>query len=73
MRECLVVEGLRKTYENGFQAVNNLCCKMFKDQIFCLLGHNGAGKTSTISILTGLIEPSSYGKLEVFGVDIMSQ
>jgi ATP-binding cassette subfamily A (ABC1) protein 3 len=32
---------------------------MYSDQIFVLLGHNGAGKTSTISMITGMIEPTS--------------
>jgi len=36
-------------------AVDNLNLKMYKNQIFVLLGHNGAGKTTTISMLTGLI------------------
>lgn len=34
-----------------------------------LLGHNGAGKTSMISLLTGLYEPTS-GEAEIFGVDM---
>lgn len=40
---------------------------MYSDQIFALLGHNGAGKTSTISMLTGMIEPTS-GVIEVLGM-----
>ena len=42
---------------------------MFADQIFVLLGHNGAGKTSTISMLTGLVQ-STDGKAELFGQDL---
>ena len=42
---------------------------MFQDQIFVLLGHNGAGKTSTISMLTGLFE-ATEGQAEVFGDSI---
>ena len=34
-----------------------------------LLGHNGAGKTSTISLLTGLYEPTK-GTAEVFGINM---
>jgi len=42
---------------------------MYKDQIFVLLGHNGAGKTSTINMLTGMQE-FKEGKAFVFGKDI---
>jgi len=63
---------LHKIYENGFKAVNGLNFKMFSDEIFCLLGHNGAGKTSTISMLTGLIN-SSEGDVNLFGIDMFSR
>jgi len=43
--------------------------KLYADQIFVLLGHNGAGKTSTISMLTGLLT-ATEGSAEVFGVNI---
>ena len=52
---------LKKTYENGFQAVKGLNVKMYHGQIFALLGQNGAGKTTTISMLTGLINPTDGG------------
>ena len=59
-------------YENGFEAVKGINLKMFADQIFVLLGHNGAGKTSTISMLTGLFQ-ASEGSAEVFGVDVFEE
>lgn len=63
------ISDLKKTFENGFQAVRGVNLKMYNGQIFALLGHNGAGKTTTISMLTGLIESSS-GSAEVFGTDL---
>ncbi len=39
-------------------AVNNLNLSMYESEITCLLGHNGAGKSSTISVLTGLYPPT---------------
>jgi ATP-binding cassette subfamily A (ABC1) protein 3 len=44
---------------------------MFADQIFVLLGHNGAGKTSLISVLTGIFEHSA-GSAEAFGTDMFN-
>ncbi|EGR32580.1 hypothetical protein IMG5_076830, partial [Ichthyophthirius multifiliis] len=43
-------------------AINNLSLTLFEKQIFCLLGHNGAGKSTIISILTGLISKNN-GKI----------
>jgi ATP-binding cassette subfamily A (ABC1) protein 3 len=63
------LEGLVKTYDNGVTAVNKINLKMYRDQLFVLLGHNGAGKTSLISILTGLYEATT-GSAEIFGYDM---
>lgn len=52
------ITGLMKEYSSGLRAVNGINLKLYADQIFVLLGHNGAGKTSTISMLTGLFEPT---------------
>lgn len=67
--EILKITGLCKTYSNGKKAVNNLNLTMYKDQISCLLGHNGSGKTTTISMLTGMIDITS-GDAKVFGKDV---
>lgn len=39
-------------------AVNNLSLKIYENHITCLLGHNGAGKSTTISMITGITSPS---------------
>lgn len=52
--QILKIVGLKKSFGN-FEAVKGINLKMYKGQIFALLGHNGAGKTTTISMLTGLI------------------
>lgn len=46
--------------------------KMFDSQIFALLGHNGAGKTTVISMLTGLIE-KSQGGAKCYDVDLFEE
>lgn len=45
---------------------------MYSNQIFALLGHNGAGKSTTISILTGLIEKSE-GEAVVYDTNIFEE
>lgn len=62
------VRGLRKVYDKKV-AVNNLTLNMYEDQITVLLGHNGAGKSTTMSMLTGLYQPTS-GTAFIKGKDI---
>jgi len=45
---------------------------MYRGQIFALLGHNGAGKSTTIGMLTGLIPPSE-GQAKVFDKDLFGE
>ena len=42
-----------------FTAVNDLTLSIKKDEIIALLGHNGAGKTTAIYMLTGMLMPTS--------------
>ena len=59
-------------YENGFQAVNGVNLKMYNGQIFALLGHNGAGKSTTISMLTGLLTKTT-GSARIYENDLFNQ
>jgi len=67
----LKIMGLKRTF-GDFKAVDGINLKMYSGQIFALLGHNGAGKSTTISMLTGLIPPTG-GKCQVFDRDLFSQ
>ena len=55
----LELKNLCKVYGKNFKAVDHLNVNMYQGDIFALLGHNGAGKTSTLQMLTGLLEPSA--------------
>jgi ATP-binding cassette, subfamily A (ABC1), member 3 len=72
-RSGVFLDNISKTYypEQGpeVKAVQNLSLSMFEGQIFALLGHNGAGKSTTINMLSGLFEPSS-GTASMFGLDL---
>ena len=54
----LVIEKLVKKYGEK-TVVNNLSLTLFKNEILVLLGHNGAGKSTTINLLTGIGTPNS--------------
>jgi ATP-binding cassette subfamily A (ABC1) protein 3 len=62
------IRSLRKEFGKKV-AVNDLFLDIYDDQITALLGHNGAGKTSTMSMLTGIIPPTS-GTAIIHGFDI---
>ncbi|KAL7057440.1 hypothetical protein AAHC03_019317 [Spirometra sp. Aus1] len=64
------VRGLTKRYVGSQQAaVNNLWVDFYEGQITSFLGHNGAGKTSTICLLTGIYRPTA-GTAHIYGRDI---
>jgi ABC-2 type transport system ATP-binding protein len=68
MPAILEVDRLVKKY-GDFEAVKGISFEVEEGEIFGLLGPNGAGKTQTISMLTGVVEPTS-GTARVGGHDI---
>ncbi len=66
----IVINQLSKVYENGFNALKNINLNIKKGEIFAMLGPNGAGKTTLISIICGIVTPSS-GKVTVDDFDII--
>ena len=60
----IVINNLSKVYDNGFNALKNINLNIKKGEIFAMLGPNGAGKTTLISIICGIVKPSS-GKLQL--------
>ncbi|MGH8877627.1 MAG: alpha/beta fold hydrolase, partial [Stackebrandtia sp.] len=62
----LVVRDLRKTYKDGFVAVDGVDFTVERGQVMGLLGPNGAGKTTTLRVLMGLLQPTA-GEIRVFG------
>ena len=53
--KALSIQGLEKTYGNGFQAVKDVNLDVEEGDFFALLGPNGAGKSTTIGIICSLI------------------
>lgn len=68
----ITLKNLRKVYPDGKTAVVGLSLQMYQNQITVLLGHNGAGKSTVMSMLTGLLEPTS-GTAIVNGLDIRNE
>ena len=64
------INNLSKVYDNGFEALKNINLNIKKGEIFAMLGPNGAGKTTLISIICGIVRPSS-GKVTVDEFDIV--
>ena len=64
------INNLSKIYDNGFNALKNINLNIKKGEIFAMLGPNGAGKTTLISIICGIVTPSS-GKVTVDDFDII--
>ena len=66
----LRITALNKFYSGGFQALKDINLQIEKGEILALLGPNGAGKTTLISVVCGIVNPSS-GTVSVDGFDII--
>ncbi|POR45358.1 ABC transporter ATP-binding protein [Bosea psychrotolerans] len=71
MQPIISVTNLSKTYKSGFSALKGVDLSIRRGEIFALLGPNGAGKTTLISIICGLVNPSS-GQVLADGHDIVT-
>ena len=65
MQEILTIRGLSKSYKN-VQALQNLNLKISEGEAYGILGPNGSGKTTTLSIVTGIIRQDG-GSFSWFG------
>lgn len=70
MTTAISVTNLSKKYKSGFEALSGINLEIHKGEIFALLGPNGAGKTTLISIVCGIVNPTS-GHITAMGHDII--
>lgn len=68
MQEVIKIENLHKSF-GQVKAVQNLSFKVKQGELFAFLGVNGAGKSTTISIISGTLDKDA-GKVYIFGTDI---
>jgi len=66
----LIISNLSKVYDNGFSALKKVSLKVKQGEILAMLGPNGAGKTTLISVICGIVTPSS-GTVTIDGFDII--
>ena len=69
-KDLITIDGLTKVYDNGFNALKTVNLNIKQGEIIAMLGPNGAGKTTLISIVCGIVKPTS-GVITVDGFDII--
>lgn len=71
MSTIIAIKQLNKVYKSGHRALTDINLEINKGEIFALLGPNGAGKTTLISIICGIVTPSS-GEVLAAGHNVIS-
>jgi len=66
---ALSIQNLKKTYNNGFEALKGVDLDVQRGDFFALLGPNGAGKSTLIGIISSLVNKTS-GSVSIFGHDL---
>jgi ABC-2 type transport system ATP-binding protein len=68
---AIEITNLTKTYESGVRALDGLSLEVSAGSVFGFLGLNGAGKSTTIRVLAGLLRPDG-GSIRLFGRDVVT-
>ncbi|MEE9351230.1 MAG: ABC transporter ATP-binding protein [Thiotrichaceae bacterium] len=71
MQSIVSIKNLSKIYDTGHQALHQVDLDIEQGEILALLGPNGAGKTTLISIICGIVSPTT-GTVKVDGFDIIN-
>ena len=69
---ALSIRDLRKTYDNGVEALKGVSLDVAPGDFYALLGPNGAGKSTLIGVTSSLVNKSA-GEVRIFGVDIAAR
>ena len=64
------IKNVSKTYNNNIKAIDNLNLKINYGEIVGFIGLNGAGKTTAIKMMTGILQPD-IGTIKINGYDIV--
>ncbi len=68
MSNALIIKSLTKTYANNFHALKGIDLSVEEGDFFALLGNNGAGKTTVIGIICGLLN-KTQGDIQILGLN----
>lgn len=52
------INGLRKVFDNGFEALKSVSFSIEEGDLVCLLGPSGCGKTTILNLIAGLLDPT---------------
>lgn len=71
MASVLAIDGLTKTYRGGVRANDGVTLSAEAGQVYGVLGHNGAGKTTILNQIVGLLKPDG-GSITIHGHDVIA-
>ena len=70
LNDCLKILNLNQNY-GDLKVINNFNAEFFSNEIFCLLGNNGTGKTTLFNIMSGIMNPDE-GDITYKGISLIS-
>jgi multiple sugar transport system ATP-binding protein len=65
----ITISNLKKTYDNGHQALKDISIDIADGDLVCLLGPSGCGKSTTLNLIAGLLDPTS-GDISIDGESV---
>ena len=69
---AIELRGVRHAYADGAEVLHGIDLTVERGEVFGFLGHNGAGKTTAMNILTTLLVPTG-GEASVCGYDVVAE